>query len=405
MESEKISSNKTIAKNTIYLYGRMLFNLIVSLYTSRVIFQILGVSDMGVYQVVAGIITLFTFFNGGIAAATSRFLAFELARDNIHRFQRTFSASINVHIIFAIIVFILGETIGLWIVYNKLVIPEGKLTAAIIVYQCTIFMMVLSMLQTPYNAAIIAYERMNIFAYIGIGDTLLKLLACFILMLVNFDHLITYGIMLLLFSFIIFISYVGYCKYKLNNCSWTPKWDKEITKPILIFSGWDVSANLCLGIKQQGQAILLNMFFGVVINAAFGFANTVYAAVIGFANNFMLSVRPSITKAYSLKEYGRMQDLIIDSSKFSFFLMLLLSIPFFIDCEFILNLWLGNPPKYTANLCRILLLTFLVESLFSSVKYGILATAKNKSVSLLNSIVYIIYIPLMYLQLLSLIHI
>lgn len=396
---EQISSNRTIAKNTIFLYGRLLFNLVVSLYTSRVVFQILGVTDMGVFQVVAGIITLFTFFNGGLAAATSRFLAFELARDNSFRFQRTFSASLNVHILFAVIVLLLGETVGLWIVYHKLVIPEGRMTAALIVYQCTVGMMVLSMLQVPYNAAIIAYERMNVFAYIGIGDTLLKLIACFMLMLISFDHLITYGLLLLLFSFLIFTVYVFYCKHSLKDCKWTLRWDKKIAKPILVFSGWDVAANFSLGLKQQGQSILLNMFFGVVINAACGFANTIYGAVVGFANNFMLSVRPVIIKAYSLKEYRRMQELIILSSKFSFFLMLFLSIPFFVDCEFILHLWLGTPPAYTANICRLMLLMILGDSMFSSVKYGIIATAKNRSVSLLNCIIYIIYIPLIYCQL------
>lgn len=396
---EQISSNRTIAKNTIFLYGRLLFNLVVSLYTSRVVFQILGVTDMGVFQVVAGIITLFTFFNGGLAAATSRFLAFELARDNSFRFQRTFSASLNVHILFAVIVLLLGETVGLWIVYHKLVIPEGRMTAALIVYQCTVGMMVLSMLQVPYNAAIIAYERMNVFAYIGIGDTLLKLIACFMLMLISFDHLITYGLLLLLFSFLIFTVYLFYCKYSFKNCKWTLKWDKEIAKPILVFSGWGVAGNFSFGLKQQGQSILLNMFFGVGINAACGFANTIYGAVVGFANNFMLSVRPAIIKAYSLKEYRRMQELIILSSKFSFFFMMLLTIPFIIDCEFILSLWLGTPPAYTANICRLMLLIILGDSLFSSVKYGITATGKNKAVSLLNSIVYLSYLPMIYVLL------
>lgn len=393
---EQISSNKTIAKNTIFLYGRMLFNLVVSLYTSRVVFQILGVTDMGVFQVVAGIITLFTFFNGGLAAATSRFLAFELARDNTSRFQRTFSASLNVHILFAVIVLLLGETIGLWIVYYKLVIPEGRMTAALIVYQCTVGMMVLSMLQVPYNAAIIAYERMNVFAYIGIGDTLLKLIACFMLMLISFDHLITYGLLLLLCSFLIFTVYIFYCKHSLKDCKWTLRWDKKIAKPILVFSGWDVFANLSMGVKQQGQSILLNMFFSVIVNAAYGFANTIYGAISGFANNFLLSVRPSIIKAYSLGDHRRMQDLIIDTSKFSFFLICFLILPFIFDAKFILNIWLVNPPVYTTQLCQLMLLNFLFVVGFLPVRYGITATAQIKWTTIIDSSIFLTYIPLMY---------
>ena len=395
--SEVISSNKTIAKNTLLTYVRMLFNLIVSLYTSRVILQVLGVDDLGTYQVVGGIVSIFTFIGGAMAGATSRFLAYEIPLGNLERLKKTFSASLNVNLIAAVLFAILAETVGVWLVLNVLSIPPGRETAAMIVYQFSILSTVLTFIQTPYNAALIAHERISVFAYIGILDTLLKLLLCYLVVVLPMDKLVAYAILISLTGATIQFIYWIYCKRHFEECVFSWKFDKEVMKPLLTFSGWDLFNNFCFGIKQQGLNILLNTFFTVAINAACGFSNTIYATVRGFANNFMISVRPVITKCYSIKDYGRMQELIIDSSNFSFSLMLLLSLPFFFEGNFIVTLWLKNPPEWTVIFCQLQLATCIIAVLFSPIYYGIVATGKNKLYAIQDSFLMLLSLPVTYL--------
>lgn len=394
--SETISSNKTIAKNTLLTYVRMLFNLVVSLYTSRVILQVLGVDDLGTYQVVGGIVSIFTFIGGAMAGATSRFLAYEIPLGNLERLKKTFSASLNVNIVSAFLFALVAETAGVWLVLNVLSIPPGREGAAMIVYQFSILSTVLTFIQTPYNAALIAHEKITVFAYIGILDTLLKLLICFLVVVLPMDKLVAYAILISLTGAIIQFIYWVYCKRHFKECVFSWKIDKEIMKPLLTFSGWDLFNNFCFGIKQQGLNILLNTFFSVAINAACGFSNTIYATVRGFANNFMISVRPVITKCYSIKDYGRMQELIVDSSNFSFSLMLLLSMPFFFEGDFIVTLWLKNPPEWTVIFCQLQLATCIIGVLFSPVYYGIVATGKNKLYAIQDSILMVLSLPITY---------
>ena len=391
-----ISSNKTIAKNTIFTYVRMLLNLVVSLYTSRVILQVLGINDLGIYQVVGGIVTIFTFIGGSMAGATSRFLAYEIPLGNIERLKKTFAASINVSLIAAVLFIIVAETIGLWIVSKYLSIPTGREQAAMYVYQFSIIASVLSFLQIPFEAAIIAHERISIFAYIGILDTILKLAVCYITLFSPLDKLISYSALILITSFIMQIICWTYCSANFEECTFSLKFDKEITKPLLMFSGWDTFNNFCLGVKQQGLNILLNTFFSVAINAACGFSNTIYAAIRGFANNFMISIRPVITKCFSIRDYERMQNLIIDSSKFSFSLILLLSTPFFFEGNFIVTLWLKNPPEWTVTFCQAQLITCIVSVVFSPIYFGIVATGNNKLYAIQDSVLTLLSLPITY---------
>lgn len=394
--SETISSNKTIAKNTLLTYVRMLFNLVVSLYTSRVILQVLGVDDLGTYQVVGGIVSIFTFIGGAMAGATSRFLAYEIPLGNLERLKKTFSASLNVNIVSAFLFALVAETAGVWLVLNVLSIPPGREGAAMIVYQFSILSTVLTFIQTPYNATLIAHEKISVFAYIGILDTLLKLLICYLVVVLPMDKLVAYAILISLTGAIIQFIYWVYCKRHFEECVFSWKIDKEIMKPLLTFSGWDLFNNFCFGIKQQGLNILLNTFFSVAINAACGFSNTIYATVRGFANNFMISVRPVITKCYSIKDYGRMQELIVDSSNFSFSLMLLLSMPFFFEGDFIVTLWLKNPPEWTVIFCQLQLATCIIGVLYSPVYYGIVATGRNKLYAIQDSILMVLSLPITY---------
>lgn len=394
--TETISTNKTIAKNTLLTYVRMLFNLIVSLYTSRVILQVLGVDDLGTYQIVGGIVSIFTFIGGAMAGATSRFLAYEIPLGNIERLKKTFSASLNVNLFASILLIIVGETIGIGLVINVLSIPPGREDAAMIVYQLSILSTVFTFLQTPYNATIIAHEKISVFAYIGILDTLLKLLICYLVVVLPVDKLVAYAILIALTGATIQFIYWVYCKRHFEECVFSWKSDKEIMKPLLTFSGWDLLNNFCFGAKQQGINILLNTFFSVAINAACGFSNTIYAAVRGFANNFMISVRPVITKCYSIKDYDRMQELIINSSNFSFTLMLLLSMPFFFEGDFIVTLWLKNPPNWTVEFCQLQLITCIISVLFSPVYYGIVATGKNKLYAIQDSVLMLSSLPITF---------
>ena len=396
-----ISSNKTIAKNTLLTYVRMLFNLIVSLYTSRVILHVLGVDDLGTYQVVGGIVSIFTFIGGVMAGATSRFLAYEMPQGNIERLKKTFSASLNVNLIAAVLFAVVAETIGGWLVVGVLTIPAGREYAAMIVYQFSILSTILTFLQTPYNAAIIAHEKISAFAYIGMLDTCLKLLVCYLVVVLPMDKLVAYAILISLTGGVIQFIYWLYCKRNFAECVFSWKFDKNIMKPLLTFSGWDLFNNFCFGVKQQGINILLNTFFSVAINAACGLSNTIYAAVRGFANNFMISVRPVITKCYSVKDYRRMQELIIDSSNFSFSLMLLLSMPFFFEGDFIVTLWLKNPPNWTVVFCQLQLATCIISVLFSPVYYGIVATGKNKLYAIQDSILMLASLPLTFVFLKS----
>jgi O-antigen/teichoic acid export membrane protein len=393
---EKISSNKTIAKNTLFLYGRMLFNLVVSLYTSRVILQVLGVDDLGVYQVVAGIVAMFTFVNGSLAGATSRFLAFELGKNDSQRLARTFAATLNVHIVTAAIFFVVCETIGLWLVNYKLNIPIGREVAANVVYQASILMTMLSLVQSPYNAAIIAHERMKVFAYVGILDTLFKLIACYVLYITPYDRLMVYGAALLTFTVVINLIYYVYCRRSFAECRFRWSADWSISKPILVFSGWQLFGDFSLVTKNQGVNILLNLFYGVAINAACGFANTVYGAIVGFANNFMISIRPAITKSYSSGDYNRMNELIVLSTKFAYSFMLLLTVPFIFNCDYILKLWLKTPPEYTAVLCQYSIYILLVAICFSPIQYTINATGNNKLLSMIHGMALLIILPISY---------
>lgn len=394
--TEIISTNKTIAKNTLLTYVRMLFNLIVSLYTSRIILQVLGVDDLGTYQVVGGIVSIFTFIGGAMAGATSRFLAYEIPLGNIDRLKKTFAASLNVNLISAVLFALVAETAGVWLVLNVLSIPPDREGAAMIVYQFSILSTILTFIQTPYNATLIAHEKISVFAYIGILDTLLKLLICYLVVVLPMDKLVAYAILISLTGATIQFIYWVYCRRHFEECVFSWKFDKEIMKPLLTFSGWDLFNNFCFGIKQQGLNILLNTFFSVAINAACGFSNTIYATVRGFANNFMISVRPVITKCYSIKDYGRMQELIIDSSNFSFSLMLLLSMPFFFEGNFIVTLWLKNPPEWTVIFCQLQLATCIIAVLFSPIYYGIVATGKNKLYAIQDSLLMVLSLPITY---------
>ena len=395
----EISSGKTIAKNTAFLYFRMLLTMCVSLFTARVNLSVLGIEDNGIYQVVGGVIAMFAFLNSSLAGATSRFLTYELGKGDSEKLKKTFSAAFIVHLFVAITILLLGETIGLWFLNNKLVIPENRLFAAQVVYQLSIIASMISITQVPYNASIIAHEKMDVFAFMGILDVSLKLLICYLLYITPFDRLISYAVLVLIVTALIQFLYRGYCIKKFSECHFKWKMDNNILKPILSFSGWDLFGNFSVMARNHGVSMVMNMFFGPVINAAVGFSHTIGTSVLHFSNNFLIGIRPPIVKAYSIGDIEKMESLMINASKFSFSLLLLLSAPFLFESSTILYLWLKTPPEYTDIFCKLELCLSVLSSMFLPLVFAIHASGKIRFMSIVNGSIWLLVVPITWIML------
>lgn len=390
-------NNKRIAKNTMMLYVRMFLTMIVSLYTSRIIFNVLGASNYGIYNVVGGVVALMSFLNASMSGATSRFLTFELGKGDINRLKSTFSSAMWVHILISLVVIIVLETVGLWFLETKLVIPHDRMYAARWVYQFSILSTVIGITQVPYDACVIAHEKMNIYAYMEMLNVVLKLLIVYLLLIGNFDKLILYSFLLLCVSTLIAFLYRFYCVKNFPECHVQMKIERNIIKPMLSFSGWDLFGNLSVMARTQGVNMLLNIFFGTLINAAAGVATTVQGVVSAFGSNIVTAIRPQVIKSYSQGDINRMKNLIYSFEKIIFILLLLLSLPLMLEIQYVLKLWLINPPVYAASFC-ILTLCFNFTSTMSLIfSIGIHATGRMKRISLINGMLYILVLPVSYI--------
>lgn len=388
---------RRIAKNTAALYVRMLLSMIVTLYTSRVVLEVLGVEDYGLYNVVGGIVVLFSFLNTSMSGATARFITFELGRNTHRRLQETFTSALIIHLGIAIVTLIVAETIGLWLLKTQLTIPEGRMQAASWIYQFSILAVMVSFTQVPYNASIIAHERMSIYAYIEILNVSLKLLIVYLLTLAHCDKLILYGALILGVNIAIASIYRLYCIRQFAECRVRWQWIPSILKPMLSFSGWDLYGNMSVAARTQGINILLNIFFGTVANAAAGIAAQVQSAVGAFANNIMTAVKPQIIKSYACGEKAYMTRLIYSSSRFMYLLLLVLSLPILVDTHFVLSIWLKTVPEYTTAFCRLTLLFNFFAILSTVLVTGVHATGNIKRPSLINGTLYLSVIPLTYI--------
>jgi Na+-driven multidrug efflux pump len=379
------------------LYLRMILSVGISLYTSRVILQTLGVSDYGVYGVVGGIVTMFSFFNASLAGATSRFLSVELGVGNRERIKDTFSSALLIHIAIAVVVTLLCETIGIWFLENKLVIPEGRMYAAHWVLQFSILTMVFHVIQVPFNAAIISNERMGTFAYIEIANSLLKLLIVYMLVIGNFDKLILYSILTCVVAILITLIYVIYSCRNFSECSLRLVWKKEYIKPMLSYSGWEFYGNMSLVASSQGINMLLNMFFGTIMNAAYDIANRVKNIIMSLSTNFTTAIRPQIYKNYSADNFERMFSLMQNGSRITFMLMLVFCAPLIIEAHYILNLWLGIVPEHSETLLRLALLWNIIVSMFITMNDASHATGDVKFQCLVSGTLYLAVLPLSYI--------
>lgn len=381
------------------LYIRMFISVIISLYTSRVVLQTLGVEDYGIYGVVGGIVAMMGFINASMSGATSRFLTFELGRGDFSRLSKTFSSALLVHIIIAVIVLVLAETVGLWFLCNKLVIPEGRMTAAHWVYQLSILSAMLTITQVPYNSSIIAHEKMDIYAYVEILNVSLKLLIVYLLQIGDFDKLILYAILMFAVSVIIIMVYRIYCLRKFEECKFHWIWDKEYLKPLISFSGWDLYGNMSVVFFTQGLSMLLNIFFGPALNAANNVSTTVQGTVKAFAFNVIQAFRPQVIKKYAQEDIDAVNQYCIMATQYTLILFSIIAVPFLFKTECILHLWLGLIPEHTVFFLRIVLLGTIFNLANNIVNIPIHACGRMKLFSLVTGSCFMISIPLMYILL------
>ena len=395
-QENQTSSNKRIAKNALMLYIRMFLTMIVGLYTSRVVLATLGVEDYGIYGVVGGVVAMMGFLNASMSGATSRFLTFELGRGDRQRLADTFSSALIVHIGIALVVFVLAETVGLWFLCNKLVIPDGRMEAAHWVYQCSILSAMLSITQAPYNASIIAHEKMDVYAYVEILNVSLKLLIVYLLVIGNFDKLMLYAVLHLAVGVTIMLIYRIYCIRRFPETHFRLIWNKSILRPLLSFSSWDLYGNMAWSVRQQGANFILNMFYGPAINAASSIASTVQGVLMGFCTNVITAYKPPIIKRYAVCDYSGMNRLIFLGAKIAIILLLLFTIPILIKTKLILSLWLGSVPVGAVFMTKISLIMNLFSCFNGFLLIGIHASGKVATTGLICGTMYLLSLPMMY---------
>lgn len=390
-------NNKRIAKNTLMLYFRMILTMLVSLYTSRVVLNTLGVEDFGIYNVVGGFVTMFGFLNSAMASATQRFLAFEIGKGDHEQLRNVFSMSINIHFLIAFIIFILAETVGLWFVNTQLTIPSGRMGAAQWVYQFSILAMMVNMVSVPYNAMIIAHERMNVFAWVSIAEVSLKLFIVFMLQWFGFDKLKFYAVLTFCVSLIIRFIYGFYCSRQFKESKFRYFWDKSLFKTLASYAGWNLWGNIASVLQGQGVNVLLNIFFGPIVNAARGIAYQVSGAINQFVANFQMAMNPQIIKSYAVNDLKYMHQLIFRGAKYSFFLLFTLSLPLLLETEQILRVWLKIVPDYTVIFTRLVIINVLIDCISGPLMTAAQASGKIKLYQSVIGGLLILNLPISYL--------
>lgn len=376
---ETSANNKRIAKNTIFLYFRMVVILIVSLYTSRIVLETLGIQDFGIYNVVGGITAMFAVFSGSLTDATQRFITYEIGKGNKGVPNKIFSISVLLHIVIGILIVLMMEPIGLWFLHNKLLIPPERMEAATWVFHFTVISMFIMIYSIPYNALIIAYEKMKAFAFISIIDAFLRLGIVFILFLdLCIDKLILYGILMMLTQVILRLVYTFYCHRYIDNSHYFHSWDPKIMKEIGIFASWTLFGNGAYVCYTQGLNLLLGTFFMPFVNAARGIAVQAQSATNMLVRNFQIAVNPQITKNFANGNLKQLHELLFTSSRASFYLLLLPLLPVCFECNKILLIWLKEVPQYTATFVIILLVSSLLTTLSNPLEVSAKASGKIK---------------------------
>lgn len=389
-------NNKRIAKNTLLLYFRMLLLMAVSLYTSRVTLAALGVEDYGIYNVVGGVIAMFTILSGSLSSAISRFITFELGRGDKERLKTVFSTSVNIQVGLALIITVLAEIGGVWFLNYKMNIAPERMYAANWVLQCSILTFAVNLISIPYNAAIIAHEKMSAFAYISILDAFLKLLIVFLLYIALSDRLILYAVLLCAESIVLRLIYGIYCKRKFEECTYHFVYNKGVIKSMGAFSGWNFIGVSSAVLRDQGVNVVINIFCGAAVNAARGISTQVNSAVHGFVTNFMTAMNPQITKSYASGDRNYMFFLIFQGSRLSFYMLLFLSLPVILEANTFLKIWLNEVPKHTTLFVQLILLFGMEEAISSPLQTAMLATGNIKKYQIIVGGLQMLNFPISY---------
>lgn len=391
-------NTKRIAKNTLILYVRMLFSMLVSLYTSRVILNTLGVEDYGIQNVVGGFVGMFSLITGSLSAAISRFLTFELGTGNRTRLSQVFSTSLVVQLALAAVVVLLLETVGVWFLNTKMVIPHNRLFAANCLLHFSTLSFAVGLMSLPYNASIISHERMDVFAYIGIGEVLVRLLiVCSLAYLpVGFDKLISFAVMTLVSGLTFQFIYWCFCRTHFPECRFRLHFENSLLRQMLGFAGWNFIGASSAVLRDQGGNLILNLFFGPVVNAARGIASSVNNAICGFSGNFMTALNPQITKSYAAKEMEYNTMLIYRAARFSFYMMFVLALPILFNTTYIIHLWLGQNPEHVVLFVQLVIIFSLCETLSNPLITVMLATGNIRNYQLVVGGLLLLNLPISY---------
>lgn len=395
--SENSANNKRIAKNTLLLYVRMLLLMLISLYTSRVILNALGVEDYGIYNVVGGVVTMFSMLSGSLSAAISRFITFELGTGNTEKLKKVFSSSITIQAGIALVIIIIAETLGLWFLNEKMVIPDERMAAANWCFQFSIITFAVNLISVPYNASIIAHEKMSAFAYISIVEALGKLSIAWCISINPIDRLVFYALMVSLLSWIICLIYATYCKRHFEECTYHFIYDHDLLKRMFGFAGWNFIGASSAVLRNQGADIILNLFFGPVVNAARGIAVKIDAVITQFVTNFMMALNPQITKSFASGDREYMFNLMFKGARYSYYILLLLTLPVILNTHYILVLWLKLVPEHTALFVRLILVLALSESISNPLITAMLATGKIRNYQLVVGGLQMMNLPASYI--------
>lgn len=392
------SNSKRIAKNTLMLYFRMALIMLVTLFTSRVILNALGVVDFGIYNVVAGVVVLFSFLNSALMNASQRYLSIAVETEDSDNIQKVFSTCMLLHLLICVVLIVLAETIGLWFLNDKLSIPADRIHAANWVYQSAVLCTCINVLRVPYHSMIIAEEDMSFFAYLSIFETILKLGIAYLILVIAIDRLISYSLLLLLVTLLVSALYAYKC-HRSYSIRFSFKPNNNLIKEIALFSGWNILGGVADVGYKQGTNMILNVFSGVTLNAAMGIAVQVRAAVYSFVTNLQIAANPQIIKSYNNQEYDRYENLVYSISKYSFFLILLLAFPIMLNMHVLLDFWLKTPPDYAYSFCTLTLIFCLVDSLSGPLWTSMQAMGNIRNYQIIISILLLLNLPFTYVAL------
>jgi len=397
MGTSHTQDNKRLAKNTVALYLRSILVLFVGLYVSRVLLQVLGVEDYGIYNVVGSVVIFFSFLNAAMTASSQRFLTFEIGRGDDEGVKRVFSVSLTSQIVLSIVLVGIMEVVGIWFLNNKLNIPAERLPAANWVFQLSIITFVINMIVVPYSAMIVAYEKLTFFAYVSIVDVLLKLGIVLLLSTIECDKLVLYAFLIMIVVLIMLVLNAVYCKKRFQSCSFVVVKDAESYKHLFLYSGWSLLGSSTNVATQNGFTFILNIFYGVTLNAAMGIANQVNTAVSNFVNSFQTSYRPQIVKAYAQNDHNHLVGLIFTTSKMSYALMVIPTLLLIFNMPIILDIWLTEVPPYAVQFCQIILICTLVDAVTSPYNAAIMATTQIRNYQIAISISFVVDLLVSYL--------